>query len=360
MKFNRVAIASVGYVLPSEVLTSEQLENRLDPLYHRLKLPVGRLELMSGIRERRLWPLKTRIAEPSIRSGRLAMTAAGIDPKSIGCLIHASVCRDYLEPATACGVHHALGLPNDAWVYDVSNACLGIMNATMQIAMMIEAGVIHAGIAVGTENARGLIEATIAQLNGDQSLTRQSIKSAFASLTIGSGSCAWLLVDRERFGASGALHSIVAHANTAEYALCQSDTDQAGDSMQPIMNTDSEKLLEMGIATGAAAFEKLERELPWPKSEIRATVCHQVGATHRRLMLDRIGLPIDRDFATFEYLGNTGSVALPTALGEGLFSNQIADPSRTVLMGIGSGINSVMIAADLTGTIAARESALAS
>jgi len=352
MKFNRVAIASVGYVLPPEILTSEQIENQLEPLYHRLRLPVGRLELMSGIRERRLWPRKTRITDPSIESGRRAIDAIGIDPKAIGCLIHASVCRDYLEPATACGVHHALGLPGDAWVYDVSNACLGIMNAAMQIAMMIEAGVIQAGIAVGTENARGLIEATITQLNGDHSLTRQSIKPAFASLTIGSGSCAWLLVDRERFNVSGRLHAAVAHANTAHNDLCQSDTDQAGGAMQPIMNTDSEKLLEMGIATGASAFAKLEPELPWPKSEIQTTVCHQVGSTHRRMMLERLGLPIDRDFATFDYLGNTGSVALPTALGEGLYRNAIGDRTRAVLMGIGSGINSVMMAVDLSGTVA--------
>ncbi len=349
MRFNRVAVGSIGYVLPPEIVTSEQIESQLEPLYHRLKLPVGRLELMSGIRERRLWPRQTRITNPSIESSQRAIDAIGIDPQSIGCLIHASVCRDYLEPATACGVHHALGLPGNAWVYDVSNACLGIMNAAVQIAMMIEAGVIQAGIAVGTENARGLIEATIAQLNGDHSMTRQSIKPAFASLTIGSGSCAWLLVDRERFQIPGRLYSAVAYANTAHNDLCQSDTDQAGGAMQPIMNTDSEKLLEMGIATGASAFAKLEPELPWPKFEIQSTVCHQVGSTHRRMMLERLGLPIERDFATFEYLGNTGSVALPTALGEGLNKGGISDRSRAVLMGIGSGINSVMMAVDLDG-----------
>ncbi len=352
MKFIRPAIASVGYVLPPEIITSQQLENQLEPLYHRLNLPGGRLELMSGIRERRLWSRGTRITDPSIESGRRAIAAAGIDPKSIGCLIHASVCRDYLEPATACGVHHALGLSNDAWVYDVSNACLGIMNAAVQIAMMIEAGIIQAGLAVGTENARGLLEATVDQLNQDQTLTRQTIKPAFASLTIGSGSCAWLLVDRERFNVGGRIHAAVAHANTAHNDLCQSDTDQAGGAMQPTMNTDSEKLLEMGIATGAAAFAKLLPEIDWDKSEIQSTVCHQVGATHRRLMLERLGLPIERDFATFEYLGNTGSVALPTALGEGLSKGMIIDPSRAVLMGIGSGINSVMMACDLSGTVA--------
>jgi len=229
------------------------------------------------------------------------------------------------------------------------------MNAAVQIAMMIEAGIIDAGLAVGTENARGLLESTIQQLNQDRSLTRQTIKPAFASLTIGSGSCAWLLVNREKYAHNGSFHAAVARAHTENHQLCQSDTDQSGAGMQPLMNTDSELLLEQGIATGAAAFESLEPLLPWNRGLIDATVCHQVGSTHRRMMLERIGLPIERDFATFASLGNTGSVALPTALGIGIQSGEIAQPSKTVLMGIGSGINSVMIATTLNGVAVAGE-----
>jgi len=347
MIFNRVALASIGFVLPPEIWSSESVECRLSGLYQRLNLPLGRLELMSGIRERRMWYPGTTITNPSIESCKRALDAASIQPESIGCLIHASVCRDFLEPATACGVHAALGLSRNAWVYDVSNACLGVMNAAVQIALMIEAGVIDAGLAVGTENARGLVESTIEQLNQDTTLTRKSIKPAFASLTIGSGSCAWLLVNREKYSRRGSFHAAVARAHTENHGLCQSNTDQSGSSMQPLMNTDSELLLEQGIATGASAFESLEPLLPWSRESIDATVCHQVGSTHRRMMLERIGLPIEKDFATFESLGNTGSVALPTALGIGLQSGAIAQPSRAVLMGIGSGINSVMIATTL-------------
>jgi acyl-CoA:acyl-CoA alkyltransferase len=350
MIFQRVALASIGYLLPPEIITSTEIEQRLEPVYTRLKLPPGRLELMSGIQQRRLWHPGTRITDPSIESGRLALEAAGIDADQVGCLIHASVCRDYLEPATACGVHRGLNLPSQGWVYDVSNACLGIMNAAIQIAMMIEAGIIRAGIAVGTENSRGLLESTIQQLNDDHTLTRQSIKPAFASLTIGSGSCAWLLVDRDYFGFQGRLIAASAFANTSQHDLCQSDTDQAGSGMVPLMNTDSERLLEEGIETGAAAFELLTQQIEWRREDLEATVCHQVGATHRRRMLERLGLSIDRDFATFERLGNTGSVALPTALGIGIHEQAMASRSRTVLMGIGSGINSIMLAADLRDT----------
>jgi 3-oxoacyl-[acyl-carrier-protein] synthase-3 len=221
------------------------------------------------------------------------------------------------------------------------------MNGAVQIAQLIEAGVIRAGLVVGTEDSRGLLEATVQQLNADHSLTRQSIKPAFASLTIGSGSCAWLLGDRRFFANStpkgAAVRGAVAVARTQHHGLCQSDTDQAGSGMHPIMNTDSELLLEAGVATGAAAFEKLLQELGWERNTIAATVCHQVGSAHRKRMLDSLHMPMETDFSTFECLGNTGSVALPTALGMGLKEQFFARDSRAALLGIGSGLNSVMM-----------------
>ena len=349
MQFKNVSLLSVGYSLPPEVITSDDIEAQLAPVYERLRLPQGRLEGMSGIESRRLWHRGTRISDKSAESTNLAIEAFDIDRREIGCLIHASVCREYLEPATACRVHHLSGLPSNSWVYDVSNACLGVMNGAVQIAQLIEAGVIRAGVVVGTEDCRGLLEATIAHLLQDTDLTRQSIKPAFASLTIGSGSCAWLLGRTDLFGGSP-IRGAVAIARTEHHGLCQSDTDQVGSQMQPIMNTDSELLLEAGIRTGAETFEALLAETNWNRKYIDYTVCHQVGTAHRRRMLQAISMPEESDYCTFPRFGNTGSVALPVAFGEGLASGFLTPASRVGLLGIGSGLNSVMMAVELNQT----------
>ena len=197
MHFRRVCLESFGYTLPDEIVTTAELERRLAPLYERLRLPEGRLELMTGIRERRFFPPGTRPSTISIESARRAIDASGIDPPYFGALVHGSVCRDFLEPATACRVHHGLGLPGEAMIYDVSNACLGLLNGMIQVANMIELGQIRAGVVVGTECGRELVENTIERLNTDQSLTRDSIKDSIASLTIGSASVAIVLCDEE-------------------------------------------------------------------------------------------------------------------------------------------------------------------
>ena len=66
MKYQKVCIEAFGITLPEEIVTSDQLEAQLEPLYRRLKLPQGRLELMTGIRERRVWAPGTLPSEKSV------------------------------------------------------------------------------------------------------------------------------------------------------------------------------------------------------------------------------------------------------------------------------------------------------
>ncbi len=344
MRYHNVCLESFGYTLPDEVVTSDEIEHRLEPLYRRLRLPEGRLELMTGIRERRFWPAGTLPSARSIESGEKAIRVAGIDRRHIGALVHGSVCRDFLEPATACGVHHRLGLPRECMIYDVSNACLGILNGIVQVANMIELGQIDAGLVVGSEGSRQLVQNTIDQLNRDESLTRNQVKLAVASLTIGSGSCAVLLTHREFSQTGNRLLVASARANTEFHDLCHSGHDEAaGSGMQPLMETDSEALMHEGIATGVETFKDFLNETGWSPDDINKTFCHQVGSMHRKLMLDELGLDPANDFTTLEWLGNTGSVALPMTMAIGLERGHVKHDDNIGMLGIGSGINSVML-----------------
>ena len=55
MKFNTVYLDSLGYELAPNVLTSDDIETRLEPLYKTLHFQKGQLEMITGIRERRYW-----------------------------------------------------------------------------------------------------------------------------------------------------------------------------------------------------------------------------------------------------------------------------------------------------------------
>jgi acyl-CoA:acyl-CoA alkyltransferase len=350
MRYQNVCLESIAYTLPEEIVTSEEIETQLQPLYTRLRLPQGRLELMTGIRQRRFWPPGAGVGEQSIVTAEKAIALSGVDKNRFGALLHGSVCRDFLEPATACGVHHGLGLPRDCAVYDLSNACLGLLNGAVQIADMIELGRIHAGIVVGTETGRALVENTIRQLNADRALSREDIKLSVASLTIGSGSAAIVLCHKDLSRTGNRLLGGVVRANTDGCRLCHSGRDESADpAMKPLMRTDSEMLMREGVALGKEAFSLFLDEMKWNREDIHKTFCHQVGKAHQKLLFETLGLDRSIDFTTYEFLGNTGTAALPTAVAIGIERGHVLPGENVALMGIGSGINVIILAVKWRG-----------
>jgi 3-oxoacyl-[acyl-carrier-protein] synthase-3 len=336
MLFDDVRIAASAYELPDEVVTSAQLERRLAPTYGRLGLSVGRLELMTGIRERRSWPAGTRPSEAAAAAGEKALAASGLERAEVGCLIHASVCRDYLEPATASLVHHKLGLREECVAWDLSNACLGFANAMAAVGSMIERGAVRAALVVAAEDGRPLVESTIAALNARSEAAKRELKLAFASLTIGSGAAAAVLTSSELAPRAPRLVASTSGAATRHHVLCHG-AHVAGHH-GPLMTTDSEAMLHAGNELLERTWARFLGEVGWSVEQVDRVVTHQVGVQHRRLVLSTLGIPLERDFPTVETCGNVGSVSLPLTFARALEHGFITPGHRVAMLGIGSGL----------------------
>lgn len=235
MNFEKVAIESLAYVLPAEVWTSAAIEGKLSSVYSRLKLPEGRLELMTGIAERRVWPSGTQASTASAAAGEAVLSRSAFDRASIDLLIHSAVCRDRMEPATAAYVHGLLNLPGQTQIFDLSNACLGFLNAMLVAAGLIECGQIERALICSGENGRPLVENTLRQLQ-DTDLTRKTIKPYFANLTIGSGAVAAILCRGDLVVGPPPMRLVAAAVETdsSHNALCQGDT--SGDALEMLTN----------------------------------------------------------------------------------------------------------------------------
>ncbi|MEC7640952.1 MAG: 3-oxoacyl-ACP synthase III [Nitrospinota bacterium] len=344
MQFNKVCLESISCHLPQNVVPSTDLEKRLAPVYEKLKLPYGRLEMMSGIRERRFWNNGVYPSEISSVAGEKAIEKSGLDRSEIGCLICASVCRDFLEPATASVIHHNLKLPQEAMLFDVSNACLGVLNGMVIIANMIELGQIRAGLVVAGENGGPLIDNTIETLLADPNVNRSNIKTSFASLTIGSGAAAVLLTHRDFSKSQHKLLGGEAWAATQFNDLCRGNADSGMDSEStPLMETDAETLMKHGCRLAGETWEKTRIALKWDNDAVDRVFCHQVGIMHRKLLYETLGLPLEKDFSTLEFLGNTGAASLPATLALGEEAGCLAKGNKAALLGIGSGLNCLML-----------------
>jgi 3-oxoacyl-[acyl-carrier-protein] synthase-3 len=344
MRFRHACIESIVSVEPDEIWTSAEIEQRLRPMYERLRLPEGRLELMSGIRERRMWPAGTRPSDASAAAGKKLLARTRIPAAKLQVLMHSAVCRDMLEPATATFVHHKMGLGGGMQVFDVSNACLGFLNGVVMLGAMIDAGQVRAGAVVSGENGRPLVERTIQHLLATN-LDRNAIKPFFANLTIGSAAVAAVVCHEDDLPAGAPRHRLVAGAALADTSygeLCQGDS--AGDGLA--METDSEQLLIAGVDVAQRTWAEFKRETGWSEATPDRIVCHQVGNAHRRKLYETLGLDLAKDFSSFETLGNTGSAALPATLVRAAGQGVVRAGNKVALLGIGSGINSLMLAVE--------------
>ena len=345
MRYSRVRIDTIAYELPPNVVTSAALEDRLAPVLKKLGIPFGQLEAMTGIRERRFWNPGQTMADGATMAGRKALEESHVSSEHIGMLIFGGVCRDNIEPATACAVADALGVSNRAEVYDVSNACLGVLNGMVHIANAIELGYIRAGLAVSCESSREIVEQTIDELLADPDM--ELMKSSLATLTGGSGAVAVLLTDDSLSKAGHKLLGGVAHAACEHHRLCHWGPQRVfGAEAHQVAETHAIEILENGVAVGLRTYRDFVRELGWEASGPDKIICHQVGSTNQTAILKALEIPPERDFATFEYLGNIGTVSLPITAAIAEERGFLEPGDHVGLLGISSGLNCLMLGVD--------------
>ncbi|RLC00777.1 MAG: 3-oxoacyl-ACP synthase III, partial [Deltaproteobacteria bacterium] len=193
MKYSNVFIESFGYELAPNIVTSTDLEKKLAPFFKKMGFGPGQIEGLTGIKERRYWDKDHTLAEHAAIAGQRALDEAEVSPDQIGALVYCGVGQDGFEPATSCSVADQLNIGNDAHIYDVKSACLGVITGIVNIANEIELGNIQAGLVVSCETSRQIVESTINEINTHKSL--EFYKEAIATMTGGSGAAAVLLTN---------------------------------------------------------------------------------------------------------------------------------------------------------------------
>ena len=342
-KFNRVYLTALGYELGPEVVTSAELEERLAPVYRHLNLHPGQLEAWTGIAERRWWHADSRLSASATTAARKALAKSSVQPADLGVVIYAGVCRENFEPATACAVADALGVKGGASVYDLSNACLGVLNGMLDIANRIELGQIRAGLVVSCESAREINEIMLARML--QGVEMAEFAVALATFTGGSGAVAMLLTDGSFAESKGhRLLGAVSQVAPEHHELCRWGLT-SGDGLQQVqyMATDSVSVLKHGVQLGRETWQAFLKEMDWRPAQVDRVICHQVGSGHQDAILSSLQVAKDKDFTTYRFLGNMGTAALPVTAAIADERGVLKAGQRVAFLGIGSGLTCLMM-----------------
>ena len=205
---------------------------------------------------------------------------------------------------------------------------------------MIEQGTINRAIIVAGENGKPLVDETVRLLNeGD--FDRKSIKPYFANLTIGGGAVAWSLSrETPTHLSSPRLSQFASSTDTSHNRLCEGDQSMGG----MLMQTDSEELLHAGIKVATQTWRKFLQVSKWDSQTPELVVTHQVGKAHQLEIEKALGYDSTKSFTSYESLGNCGSVSLPITYTLACEQNQDFLTKKSALLGIGSGLSSLMLA----------------
>jgi len=398
MKYSRVYLSALGYELPPVVVTSKEIEERLSPLYEKLHMAPGQLEALTGIAERRWWEEGFGLSDGAAAAARKAIEKADIRPHDIEAVIYAGVCRENFEPATACAVAGAIGVSQEAYIYDISNACLGMLNGIIDIANRIELRQIRAGLVVSCESSREINEVVIQRMLSDMKMSTYS--ESLATLTGGSGAAAVLLTDgsfsecrsRKLVGAAtkaapehhalcrwgvtlspvanmklmfspdklmAAIDQLIAPETipTALKNLMTSDrlppivakmlpSESLPAALTQFMATDSVAVLKHGAELGVRTWGTFLNHMGWARDQVDKVICHQVGSGHRETILNQLGIPPEKDYSTYQYLGNIGTVSVPLTAALAEQRNFLLPGDHVGFLGIGSGLNCLMLGWD--------------
>ena len=72
-------------------------------------------------------------------------------------------------------------------------------------------------------------------------------------------------------------------------------------------------------------------------------VTHQVGKVHTKAIFEALNLPLEKNYSTFENLGNCGSVSLPLTYTHACENSPALQNEPAILLGIGSGLSCIML-----------------
>ena len=333
MHFKNVVIQSLVAVDAPIEISSEEIGERLRPTMERLGIRPGLIEEISGISTRRFWDHDTQPSDAATMAAEKAIIEAGIERNKIGVLINTSVCRDYLEPSTACLVHGNLGLDEHCLNFDIGNACLAFLNGMDVAARMIERGDIDYALIVDGESSGPITEATIARLL-QPGVEETQFRAEFASLTLGSGAAAMIMCRRDLAPEGHSYLGSVTRAATEFNKLCYGQMDR--------MVTNTSVLLTEGLKLASKTFGVAREAFGWVAEELDQFIIHQVSKAHTDSLMSLLKLNPERIHRIYPNMGNIGPAAVPIALAKAVESGKIKSGDRVALLGIGSGLNCSM------------------
>ncbi|MDQ3280589.1 MAG: ketoacyl-ACP synthase III [Acidobacteriota bacterium] len=316
-------IVATGTYLPEIEITNDALRARFNGSAPEF---VDKMEAASGIRSRWYAPAEWAASDVALCAARQALERAGKKPEDVDLIILGTDSPDYITPATSVVLQGKLGAKN-AGTFDVGCACASFPTAISNAAGLMATN-------------RALKTVLVVSVYLMHKLAAENDPMIFF---YGDGAGAAVL---ERSDEPG----FIAAAFRADGTYANKWLIQAGGTVEPAT--------EISAREGRTLVKMLERYPPeinnegWPRivrevavnggfaiEDIDFVIFTQVRKPTIDLVMQNLGLSMDRTHTIMETMGYTGSACIPMALHDALEQKKIKPGDLVVLVGSGVGYN---------------------
>ena len=317
-----VRIVSTGRFLPPIEVSNDELRRR----FAHLPEFVDKMEASSGIRRRWYAPEDWATSDVALPAARQALERAGKRPEDVDLIVLGTDSPDYVTPATSVVLQHKLGASR-AGTFDVGCAC-----ASFPTGLATAAGLMAVNPHLRTVLVVGVYLMHKLADPGDPMV-----------FFYGDGAGAAVLEPSDEpgfvgvaFQADGTYHRHWGLYAGGTFEPASVEAVQGGrttvkmrERYPPEINHDGWPRL----------VRRLAQENGFALSEVDFTIFTQVRKPSIELVLNDLGIPLEKTHTVMEEWGYTGSACIPMALDDALEKGRIRRGDLLVMVGSGVGYN---------------------
>ena len=315
-----VEIAATGRFLPDQVVTNDDLAERMDTSDEWIRS-------RTGISERRIAPVEMRAAEMGASAACQAMQRAGVEPADIDILILSTATPDRWLPSTACDTQALLGCGN-AVAFDILAACSGFIYAVSMAEGYLAAGRGETALVISSEKMSAIVDwndRTTAVLFGDG--------AGAAVIRRANGSGRGILSSHLR--SDGNLGDLLHRPGGGIIDPLSQGVLEEG---RHLLKMQGREIFKSAVRSMAEGCDIALRKAGLTADDIDLLVPHQANIRIIEATAKYAGIPMEKVVVNVDRYGNMSSASLPVALDEAIEDGRIAPGSNVLTVAFGAGL----------------------
>jgi len=322
-------IIGVGKYIPTKVVTSEQLEEKLE--FAKLGVRKGTIKLLNGVETRHFADDEENASDLAANAANDALKMANIKAEEIDLVIYASISQDFIEPATSNAVVYKIGATN-AKSFDIKNACNAFITAVEVANSYIKSGNVKNVLIASGEVMHNYIK-----LNYDN---KDEISETNATLGFGDGGGAIILSAYE-----SDVENVITRFETHsqfwnEGVIWGGGSMYLTDKDKFYMKNVDPNMVQTNTVRAVKFYFDSMKKTSVKVKDVELFITTQMAKYTILKCADALNIPHEKMVTQCSELGNTAAASMPIALARAIESGKLSLNSgqRVVMFGAANGL----------------------